>query len=280
MPANRESMDPPMDPPDTMTKIAMDFIPILLFYWFLVDSKNAIEWSVSTLGKLVSICVIAFYASVKPVYGIFVCLVILVYYQSDWVEETLNMERSDQIEYQLAKMNAEWRNRTYPNVVLHPFPGQTPVYADVSGQTTFLEYGNSRELLPTPDLKMWEGFQSNDPTLYSYTPVKPYRRVAEEIMENREKKAELMAIFRKEHCANGKLLHRGMDVAPEMSDHIFREIHFHDETNKCNVCHPDCQFSIIEEKIATERELQTPKTAVVPEEWRKMAIEAWEKMFS
>jgi hypothetical protein len=112
-----------------------------------------------------------------------------------------------------------------------------------------------------PSYSLTEGFKPNDAGLYAYTPVKPYRVHAEDVLENKERKAELMAIFRKDRCVDGRLVHRGMDVKSEMADHLFREIRFDDETHKCNVCDPHCGFSIIEEKLAKESELTLPKSA-------------------
>jgi len=243
-------------------ELCIDFIPILIVYFFISDPKSAVLFSGSTLGKLISICIIAFYTSVNMVYGVFVCLLILVYYQTDFVEEILNAGQNDWMETQLNEMNASFTNSLYvresPNTY---YGGGEPAWGNANGKTTIAEISLPKPIIQisgfTPE-KNVEGFASNDPSKYAYEPVKSYRSVAEDFLENKDKKAELMAIFRKEHCKNGTLTHRGLEVNSEMSDHIFREIKYDNEYNKCNPCNVSCEFSIIEEKIQTESELQTP----------------------
>ena len=243
-----------------MNHLLVDFIPIFLVYAFAKEPVAAIQFSGSTLGKFIAICIIAFYTSVNATYGMFVCLLILVYYQTDLVEEILNMDRSVAIEARLAELNAAfYRENGIPgNRPFHGLNGSESSYAKTNAPTTMVEIPES--LTPKPD-DLSEGFRPNDASLYAYTPVKPYRVHAEDVIENKGKKAELMAIFRKDHCVNGRLVHRGCDVHPEMCDHIFREIQFDDETHKCNVCDPQCGFSIIEERLSNDGELRLPKSS-------------------
>jgi hypothetical protein len=64
---------------------------------------------------------------------------------------------------------------------------------------------------------------------------------------------EVQDEFRREHCKNGKLKHKDMNVKSEMAQHIYPELKFHKDY--CNVCSPTCQFSIIESKLKTENKL-------------------------
>ena len=66
-----------------------DFIPILIIFSFATLPKETILFSQSVLGKLVAVCLILYYTQVKFVYGLFVCAVILFYYQSELVENVL-----------------------------------------------------------------------------------------------------------------------------------------------------------------------------------------------
>lgn len=59
--------------------------------------------------------------------------------------------------------------------------------------------------------------------------------------------------FRKEHCVNGQLKHKDMNVKNEMAHHIYPELKF--KNDYCNACSPTCQYSIIETKINTENKL-------------------------
>lgn len=253
-----------MNTQQSFRKLCIDFIPILLIYVFAVYTKDAVLLSNTSLGKLLAISIIVFYTSINTVYGIFVCLLILVYYQTDFVEEILNMERGEWMENQMAEMNALISTK-YGD----PLTG-VELNGDANGRTTIVDIGKNAGLGgvlgTTPSKhedkratdKLAEGFRSNDPDIYAYVPVRSPLSQAEDVLDKKDKKAELMAIFRKDHCENGILMNRGLEVNSEMSDHIFREIKFEDESKKCNPCDPSCRFSIIEEKIKVETELQTP----------------------
>ena len=239
-----------------MKSLLADFIPIFLVYAFVSDPIDSIQFSGSTLGKFIAICIIAFYTSIHSTYGVFVCLLILVYYQTDMVEEILNMEHGLAIESRLAEMNAAFYRQN--GIPFRAADQNDSVYADSNALTTMVEVPDT---LPNKPAELLEGFRPNEPGMYTYTPVKSYRSLAEDVIENKEKKAELMAIFRKDNCVNGRLVHRGVEVSREMTDHVFREIRFDDERHKCNVCDPECGFSIIEEKLSAETELKLPKSS-------------------
>ena len=253
-------------------QLFVDFIPIFIIYVFASDPTSAIQFSGSTLGKFVAICIIVFYASVNTTYGIFVCMLVLVYYQSDLVEEILNIEHGIAMENRLAEMNRAFQERSDR---FHVYQAPTPVklnWGESNARTTMVDVPDTldpqltRSVPSVPSVLsglsvpsvLEEGFSPNDPSIFSYVPVKSYRSVAEDVLDNKEKKAELMAIFRKDNCVDGRLQHRGLDVHREMSDHVFREIRFDDEKHKCNVCDPGCGFSIIEEKLKQEDELKRP----------------------
>ena len=61
-----------------------------------------VQWSNTGLGKIVIIMIILFYASIDKLYGILVCLLFILFYQSDTVENMLNntneFERKNDIE--------------------------------------------------------------------------------------------------------------------------------------------------------------------------------------
>mgnify|MGYP001287121767 CR=1 FL=1 len=60
--------------------------------------------------------------------------------------------------------------------------------------------------------------------------------------------------FKKNNCNQLKLKYKNMDVPDDMIRHVFPELKFHDET--CNICHNNCKFSVLEEKMKTQKELQ------------------------
>ena len=61
--------------------------------------------------------------------------------------------------------------------------------------------------------------------------------------------------FRENHCENGMLKHKNMNVNPDMTSHVFSDVNFKHE--KCNVCSPNCRFSIIETKFKAESNVKS-----------------------
>ena len=75
---------------DTLN-FCISLIPIIIFYLLLAYTKGAITFTNTILGKLIALLLIAFYANIDAVLGLFVCVLIIFYYQSDFVEGMLNM---------------------------------------------------------------------------------------------------------------------------------------------------------------------------------------------
>jgi hypothetical protein len=65
--------------------------------------------------------------------------------------------------------------------------------------------------------------------------------------------------FRSSNCVNGELQKDGFPVNPEMTEYVFPELKFN--TSTCNPCDSSCKFSIIEEKLNTEKEILLPKSS-------------------
>lgn len=57
---------------------------------------------------------------------------------------------------------------------------------------------------------------------------------------------ELRFQFEAQFCKKRQLNYKGSNVKTEMADHVFPELQFN--SNKCNPCSSDCDYSIIEEK--------------------------------
>ena len=290
-----ESVDIRLPKISNTIQLCVDFIPIFLVYFLLSDTRQFVVGSGTALGKLVAISIIVFYTSVNTMYGLFVCLSILLYYQTDFVEEILNMERGEWMESELMKMSelVKYSGRVAEGVrgnsgersssefvqfatsdrlrkySIFDRDGLSPEnlesgWVDQAGPSPVYEHTTIANIPPVKinllrqKESTAEGFSANDPAMFAYVPERSYRGIAEDLLDKKDRKSELMNIFRNEHCEKGVLLHREMEVNPEMSDHIFREIKFDDTFRKCNPCDPTCAFSIVEEKLNTETRLQTP----------------------
>jgi len=77
--------------------------------------------------------------------------------------------------------------------------------------------------------------------------------VNKDILINNEK---MQNEFRKNNCDKGELINKGVPVNYEMTEHVFPEVKF--RRGFCNPCLKDCEFSIIEQKLALEDKLRIP----------------------
>jgi len=175
-------------------------------------------------------------------------MIILVYYQTDLVEDILRMDNSFRMESHLQEMNYE---------IQHNW-GE-PLWARVDYETTIAKHVSAKDIIGrSPLKKQYEGFQSNDPSKFAYqTSIlgSSNSSARDRAPDRADTKAELMAIFRKDHCVNGTLQHKGIDVRPDMAEHVFREFKPANEWSRCNPCDETCTFSIIEEKLNTETKM-------------------------
>ena len=75
-----------------MKNILSQFIPIILLYLLLSFSREFAVFSHTVLGKLAAILIIVYYTVIDKTIGLLVCALIIFYYQSDFVENMLNMD--------------------------------------------------------------------------------------------------------------------------------------------------------------------------------------------
>lgn len=200
-----------------MLKHLIDFIPIVLIYMFVVHPKDSVLFSNTSLGKLIAISLIIFYSSYKLVYGFFVCVLILFYYQTDIVNDILKPN----MDYPYILEGAEGADpETMP---LEDTPNSDLEFVNINAKQTVLPYVPYEESVNT------------------YEPSVPYNERNEDILSGKDEKAELKAIFRKQFCVDGQ-------VTDEASE-------YYTKTTGCNPCDETCEFSVIEERLKTETEL-------------------------
>jgi len=73
-------------------KFIIQFIPIILIFLLISYSKFMAIFSNTILGKLISVSLIIIYTSIDRILGLFVCSLVILYYQMDYVESMLNMD--------------------------------------------------------------------------------------------------------------------------------------------------------------------------------------------
>ena len=70
---------------------------------------------------------------------------------------------------------------------------------------------------------------------------------------------ERQRTFREANCSKGTLIHKGVPVNIEMTEHVFPELKF--DGSSCNPCDTTCAFSILASKLNLEDELTRPKSS-------------------
>lgn len=183
-----------------MKLILVEFIPIILSFLFLSYTEQFVNISHTILGRFIAISIILFYIDIDISYGLLACAIIILFYESDLVENMLN--RYEYIEYFETKPFDEKSKNT------------NPAELTLSKEST-MSYTTQYEL------------HSDD-------------SVSPDFIKNE---------FRRIHCDKGHLVNKGQHVRPEMTEHVFPEVKFSNE--KCNVCDPTCNFSIIEKQLNT-----------------------------
>jgi hypothetical protein len=201
----------------------VEWVTIITVFAFASYPTEMIYLGETSLGKLFAASIVIYYTMVDTAYGLLACCVIIVYYQLDLYKSYVSLHRDTLLRESMIEMQ----------------------------ESFYL----GRE---APELKV-EHYSSGDPNLYSYTAHDFAHNKNESIFLQGSNKMELLSFFRKEHCdKRGRLMNNGAQVRPEMSDHVFREIQFKNDSAKCNPCDPTCEFSIIEERLSKEEDLVRP----------------------
>ena len=108
-----------------IVQLLIDFIPIILVYLFATQSKEMIVFSNSSLGRFIAVVIILFYSSISPVYGFFICAVIVLYYQTDMVGDIVNRKKDIRFEEGMMNLTYELWNGPSPTPVDEPMPTET-----------------------------------------------------------------------------------------------------------------------------------------------------------
>jgi len=196
------------------------FIPIILIAILLSYSREFVEFSQNMLGKITGLAIVLFYTYLDKYVGLVLCLILIIYYQSDFVENMLN---TDDI---MNKMFENFEQQKIKEVkekmsTIEPVkPKQSPLSESMS----------------------------------TITDVYPVKKLDED--EDEEEEEEGMNVinkFRQDNCKGTQLIYKHEPVKPDMVGHIFPNIQFN--RDKCNPCDNGCDISIIENRLIAENEL-------------------------
>lgn len=192
--------------------VLSQFIPIVLILIFLMKTDYIVNFSHTIIGKLIAINIIIYYIILDKTIGLLSCLLIILYYQSDFVENLLNKSNWTTESFEQIQMNSEEPKN------------------DITGP----ESNSSIDFLSYYPLTLLDKLGFMD---YNNIPTPP-----DAIIE-----------FRKRNCDGTILKYKGMSIKNENIDLIFPELTFKSEN--CNPCDKHCDFSIIESKLITEKNI-------------------------
>lgn len=214
-----------------MKTTVAQFIPIILIITLLSYSKEFVNMSNTILGKIFAICIVLFYTSLDKYMGLVLCLLVIVYYQSDFVESMLNTD--DVMDKLFENFEASKKE-----ALSNPTQGDKQIQDGDKKKSQLQENMSSLSDVYAADTKKEQDEDDEQ---------------GKEGMTNRKEGMTAVSDFRKENCKGNKLLSKGSEVKPDMVKHIFPNVEFAEHT--CNVCDESCNFSIIENRLQTEKEL-------------------------
>ena len=202
-------------------QIVLNFLPIILIFLLVTFTDQFAQISTTILGKLLAILLIIFYIKQDKILGLFICLLVILFYQSDFISSFDWLNNSVQPILQNSRLSPKAIDPIFENM---------ESLAD-SGLLVSNAY---------PLRLNKEGRAANMVTI-----------------DNDKKKSE----FRKTYCKKGHLIHKGQHISNENAEHVFPEIKHTNEYQKCNLCDNTCDFSIVDKKLDTEEMLVKPKNS-------------------
>jgi hypothetical protein len=185
-----------------------------------------VKFSHTVLGKAFSVILILFYVKLDFLSGLFVCALVIFYYQSDYVESFNNM------------LNEGFTDESKKTHNEDTAKEQQQEQSDEAKEKNKISISENFEILS-------DAYPSNPNSI------------------NPKTCKNAVLNFRKKHCKNGHLIDKGQIIKPEMAEHIYPEIKLSgkSEFNKCNICNSDCDFEIINKRILDETDLINPKSS-------------------
>jgi hypothetical protein len=207
------------------TEIIIQFIPIIIIFTLLKFSKDFVNFSFTILGKLIAILIIIFYSAIDIMVGLCVCGLVILYYQSDYVENMLNISDVLEIDDVIDIPSLE-NDNGIPDDGMYLVPMAT-----------------NTDNKKTRQIKGKQPCKSKCNKCEGMTDYKP----------------DLIDQFKKENCVGGDLKYKDMTVKNDMAEHVFSELAFNNKP--CNACDNTCKYSIIEGKIKIEEKMTPISTS-------------------
>jgi hypothetical protein len=279
-----------------MKDIIVKLLPIILVSILFLYKEDTIEFSHTILGRLIAVSIILFYISYNILYGLLACLLIILYYQFDFVEERSNLKINmvhlegfqegagpfDNLMVEIDKKVQDkisiydtqlktikdditaLKSNDYDTQIKNIKSDVTNAKTDLSDFKTDISNIKSDVSGIKSDISTIKADNANNKSdimkaanAVPKTETSGFTNYSDLYDElNPQNKTEFKQYFRKQNCKNGELKFKNITVKNEIAPHIFPELKY--ENEPCNPCSDTCKFSIIEEKINNEDALMKP----------------------
>ena len=216
----------------TISNIIMaQFIFIILLIFLVLFPTQFILESNTILGKLIAIFIIVLSTKIHFIYGLFLCLIIIFYYQSDYVYNIIQSENFQ------PSISLEEDGHLYLDL------NDEPMIESMENEEEPMENEeNDREPMVSQINDTMTSASSNTDNIkmdylkiddaYSTKKI-PIQSEAETIFRNQKCNPNLELVYKKQIIRQNELIPT-----------IFPEIDFVDNNTPCNPCDLSCPFSI------------------------------------
>jgi len=215
-------------------------IPIILTFIFLKYTNMSVVVSHTVLGKLFAIALIVFYTRIDAILGLFVCLFVIYYYQTDYVE---GMKDGSDESIPQHSMVEKSENPDEEEKEEKEEEDKEDKKKDSGTSTNYQDI--AKVILPIntpPDSESFANYETSyqtEPSVFG-ADVHPCPKKQK---------------FTQEHCEHQTLKYKNQPVRPDITNHIFTEISFND--TPCNICDKGCKYNIIP-KLQQEELIRRP----------------------
>jgi hypothetical protein len=193
-----------------------------------------IQFSHSILGKLVAVLIILFYSYLDWIIGLFVCSLVIFYYQTKTVESLLNLgdlsDIGDVTDFKhLDSIASDINYETHLDNV-------EGAYLDLQFKNSSKKNGGKEPFFWRETMVNYNELYGNNDGLISFGDD------------------DLQKQFVKDFCRKNVLMDKGLPVKIDIAEHVYSQLKFKGGT--CNPCDSTCDFSIVDSKILTEEKLR------------------------
>jgi hypothetical protein len=270
-----------------MKDIIVKLLPIILVSILFLYKEDTIEFSHTILGRLIAVSIILFYISCNILYGLLACLLVILYYQFDFVESRSNLKINmvhlegfqegagplDNIMQQIdtkvdtkvdAKLDARLGDiKTDITNLKNDIKGFKTDITDF--KTDVSNVKGDINIVKTDISTVKSELATNSTDILKIANSAPkketsgftnYSNLYNELKRDPNNKSQFKQYFKNQNCKKGELKFKNITVRNEIAPHIFPELKY--ENEPCNPCSDTCNFSIIEEKIKNEDVLMKP----------------------